>query len=103
MAHLDRAPEKWGSGTAVAAVGSFVGAPSCFAQEGGAPASACGRALGADATLLDHLRASLDMAACEMAQWAARLSIVGWLAFAVALVLLATLLVLWALAKKKSA
>jgi len=101
MALLDRRLDTWGYRAAASGVGSLVGAPSCLAQESGGPAAACGRALGTDATLLDHLRASLDMAACETAQWASRLSIVGWLALAVASVLVATLMILWAFGKNK--
>jgi hypothetical protein len=54
----------------------------------------------ANVMLLDHLRASVDMAACETAQWA---SIIGWLALAVASVVAATLVIMWAFGKKKSA
>jgi hypothetical protein len=65
--------------------------------------AACGRALGKHGTLLDHLRASLDMAGCETAQWASRLSIIGWLAVAVVSLLFAILVIMWPFAKKKSA
>jgi hypothetical protein len=88
MVHVDRSFTTWGPRAAASGVGSLVDAPCCLAQENGR---------------LDHLRVLLDIAGYETAQWASRLSIIGWLAFAVTLLLVGSLGIMWAFAKKKSA